>query len=129
MGLFDRIFNSQQDDTSSAIPWVALQDIAQLDELVELSQSKDCLILKHSTRCSISSMALDRLERSWNLDEAQVTPYYLDLIAYRPISNAIAERFGVMHESPQVLLVRQGKVIFHNSHNSISVQSIAEVLA
>jgi bacillithiol system protein YtxJ len=70
-------------------------------------------------------MALNRLEISWNETEmAEVKPYYLDLIAYRNLSNAVAEKFGVMHQSPQVLLIKSGESVYDDSHMGISYQSL-----
>lgn len=97
-----------------------------LETIVKDSNSRPQLIFKHSTRCSISSMAKNRLEREWNLDK--VDPWYLDLITYRSISNMIENRFGVRHESPQAILIDKGEVSYHASHNSISVGHIANAL-
>ena len=99
---------------------------AQIAEVVELSHEKPQLIFKHSTRCSISSMAKDRLEREWNLEN--VEPWYLDLITYRNVSNAIASQLGVHHESPQAILLKDGVVLHDSSHNAISVQRLSEAL-
>ena len=87
------------------------------------SKEQPVVIFKHSTRCSISSMAFDRLRRAWKEGE-NVKPYYLDLIQYRDISNQIAERFGIMHQSPQVILLKDGKAIYDNSHMGISYQDL-----
>lgn len=110
---------------NNQIPWNQLEDLNQLDQLVEQSKEKPVLVFKHSTRCSISSMALDRLEREWE-EETDIIPYYLDLLAYRPISNEVAHRFNVFHESPQALLIKNGACIYHASHNGIRFQSISE---
>ncbi|NLR92978.1 MULTISPECIES: bacillithiol system redox-active protein YtxJ [Flammeovirga] len=103
--------------------WKPLTDISQLDQILEESKNQRVMILKHSTRCSISSMALNRLERSWE-DDNKVAPYYLDLIKYRPISNAIAEKFGVEHESPQVIVIENGEVAYTASHMGINYSSV-----
>lgn len=107
--------------------WIALTDIAQLDRVVEDSTTKPVLLFKHSTRCSISDMAKARLDRS-NLSDT-MDAYYLDLITYRPLSQAIAERFAVHHESPQILLIRNGECILDASHNGIIPAEIAEEAA
>lgn len=112
---------------SSNVPWKNLTEEKQIAEVVELSHEKPQLIFKHSTRCSISSMAKDRLEREWNLEN--VEPWYLDLIAYRNVSNAIASQLGVHHESPQAILLQDGVVVHDSSHNSISVSEIAKQLS
>ena len=112
---------------SSNVPWKHLTEEKQIAEIVELSHEKPQLIFKHSTRCSISSMAKDRLEREWNLEN--VEPWYLDLIAYRNVSNAVAAELGVHHESPQAILLKDGIVIHDSSHNSISVSEMAKQLS
>lgn len=97
-----------------------------LDSIVEDSYSKPQLLFKHSTRCSISSMAKFRLEREWNL--AGVDAWYLDLIAFRSISTMIESRFNIRHESPQAILISNGEVAYHASHSGISVGDIAKAL-
>ncbi|MDA0315199.1 MAG: bacillithiol system redox-active protein YtxJ [Bacteroidetes bacterium] len=105
--------------------WNKLTSEEQIDQLIEESTEKPVLLFKHSTRCSISSMSLDRLLRNWKSeDSAKITPYYLDLIAYRTLSNLVAERFDIPHESPQVLLIERGKVTYHESHYGISYAKI-----
>ena len=111
----------------SNVPWKNLTEEKQIAEIVELSHEKPQLIFKHSTRCSISSMAKSRLEREWNLEN--VDPWYLDLIAYRSVSNAVASEVGVHHESPQAILLKDGIVIHDSSHNSISVSEMAKQLS
>jgi bacillithiol system protein YtxJ len=99
--------------------WISLTSETQLQELIENSGSSSCAIFKHSTRCSISSMAKNRLERSWN--QSITTPVYLlDLLNHRQLSNQIAEQFEVQHESPQLLIIQKGKCINHQSHTEIS---------
>ena len=107
------------------INWHILDNTAQLDAIVELSYTTPCLIFKHSTTCSISAMAKARLEKSWHFEASQMTPYYLDLLRFRPISTEIAARFGVFHESPQVLLIRNGECTYDASHLDISVAELA----
>jgi bacillithiol system protein YtxJ len=102
--------------------WIPLTTEAQLDEIIDMSASKPTLIFKHSTRCSISSTALNRLERAWGSTETSA--YYLDLIAYRPISGLIAEKFNVEHQSPQVLVINQGKCSYSATHLDISMDEI-----
>ena len=109
---------------SATIPWKTMSAERQIAEIVELSHEKPQLIFKHSTRCSISSMAKSRLEREWNLENLE--PWYLDLIAFRNISNAIASQLGVHHESPQAIVLKDGVVVYDASHNSISVSEIAK---
>jgi bacillithiol system protein YtxJ len=103
--------------------WNKLESVDQLDLIDAESKEQDVLIFKHSTRCSISSAALARLERSWNAS-VPAKVYYLDLLEFRPVSNAIAARYGVEHQSPQALLIRNGACIYHESHMGISVEDM-----
>jgi bacillithiol system protein YtxJ len=105
--------------------WKELQEFSQLEEIKKLSKDKPVLIFKHSTRCSISSMAWDRMRRNWKeSDFEKITPYFLDLISFREVSNEVASKFGVRHESPQVLLIKDAEVVYHKSHMGISYQDI-----
>ncbi len=109
------------------ISWNVLDSMAALQELVHKSHETPVLIYKHSTRCSISSMVLSRLERSWDQSTTPSLEWYiLDLITYREVSNAIAQQFQVYHESPQVLLIVDGNSSFDTSHMGISVTAIKE---
>jgi bacillithiol system protein YtxJ len=110
--------------------WIHIVSETQLQEAVARSREESVpavLIYKHSTRCSISLMTRRSLEQTWDLDD-NVPVYFLDLISFRTISNKIAEDFGVTHESPQVLLLKNGECIFHTSHGSIAIQPIKEKL-
>ncbi len=105
--------------------WIKLNHPSQLDEIKKESEQQPVLIFKHSTRCSISATALSRLERSWKEGEMkELKPYYLDLLSYRPISNSIAEDFGVYHQSPQALLIYKGKCVYNSSHFDITYPDI-----
>lgn len=103
--------------------WNPLNQISQLADIDVESQNQTVVIFKHSTRCSISSTALSRIERKWN--EAQPLKwYYLDLLQYREISNKLAEHYEVEHQSPQVLLIKSGKCVYTTSHLDIDVDQI-----
>jgi bacillithiol system protein YtxJ len=105
--------------------WLEISEAKQLEEIKEMSKHSPILIFKHSTRCGISSMAKNRLERSWNeKDVSRLQPYILDLVRYRNISDAVASEFQVMHESPQVLLIAAGQCIYEASHLEIDYEEI-----
>ena len=107
--------------------WEQLNAIEQLDQIDALSNTQAVLLFKHSTRCSISDAAISMFEREWTEeDSSKMKPYYLDLIAYRPVSNAIAERYHVEHESPQVLVIKNGKCVYNESHMNIRVNALRE---
>jgi bacillithiol system protein YtxJ len=105
--------------------WEKLTDISQLEKIKNESATQPALIFKHSTRCSISTTALSRLERNWEkLNPEGITPYLLDLLNYRTLSNKIQEVFFIKHESPQALLIKDGKCMYDSSHLNISLEEI-----
>lgn len=108
--------------------WHKLTDVSQLQDIINLSNEQGIsavLLFKHSTRCSISTMALNRMESKW-IDDEKIPAYYLDLLNYRNISNEIENLFSVEHASPQVLLIKNETCIYHTSHNGISAAAILE---
>jgi len=107
--------------------WIDLNSAEQLIEIKELSKTRPQVIFKHSTRCSISSMAKSRLERNEQPETGDF--YFLDLIKYRLLSNKIAEEFSVYHESPQVLLIKNTQCVYDESHSGIQMDEIAEQIA
>src|ERR1700760_2762222 len=102
--------------------WIPLQSESQLEEIKTRSTDRPQLIFKHSTRCSTSAVVKGRLERAKEPDSIDF--YYLDLLSYRPVSNRIAELFQIDHESPQVLLIRDGECIYDESHMGITMADI-----
>lgn len=102
--------------------WIQLKNSNQLEEIKEKSKQKPQVIFKHSTRCSISSMAKGRLERSTPPNDADF--YFLDLINYRDLSNRIAKDFHVYHESPQIIVIKNGECVYDESHGSITMDEI-----
>lgn len=117
------LFSSKQ---KTEFPWVNLTSSEQLQELLDASVEKPLLIFKHSTRCSISSMALSRFENK--MDPEKATNVYLDLLTYRPISDEIAELTHVQHQSPQVLLITNREVIYSATHSEIDASEIMKLI-
>lgn len=107
--------------------WKEFTNDEGLEEIKKLSEQKPQVIFKHSTRCSISSMAKSRLERSPMPDGIDFN--YLDLIAHRNISAKIADIFDVEHASPQILIIKDGKCVYDESHSAISMDEIIEAVA
>lgn len=121
------LFGSKKKEKRKEMKWIKLQLADELTHLIEKeSFVTPILFFKHSTRCSISSMALNRLESYWDIESTQAIPVYLDLIQYRNLSDKLASDLGVRHESPQVLLVKDGKCIYTASHSQIDVEDIKE---
>lgn len=124
MGLFNQIFGTNKEESNNeaqgAGKWIPLNEMEQLETLRENSNARAQVIFKHSTRCGISRMALNLFEREQLQELEGADAYFLDLIKHRNISNAIADTFGVTHQSPQLLVIRNGQVVAHASHNGIS---------
>ena len=131
MSIFGKLFSDSdsKDNSSSNMEWNDLTELKQLDEIVEESREVPVVIFKHSTRCSISRMALKNFEREYNIEEGSVKPYFLDLLEHRDISNEIASRFGVMHQSPQLLLIKQGTAVYDTSHSDIDAEALKKKIA
>jgi len=107
----------------SKVNWIPLESISQLDDIASISNEKAVLIFKHSTRCSVSRMVLKQFENEFKLEES-ITPYFLDLLEHRDVSNEITSRFEVQHQSPQLLVIQAGKVVYSASHENIDAGSL-----
>lgn len=108
--------------------WNTLTCEQDLAVIRQESFTQPVLIFKHSTRCSISAMALTRFERDWQPEYATLfKPYYLDLIAHRDLSAKIATGYNIRHESPQVLLISKGDCIYHASHYDIRIADLLKI--
>jgi len=107
--------------------WMELKSLEQVKEINSLSAHKKVMLFKHSTRCSISSAALGRIERNWKPEyENEMICYFLDLIQFRELSNHIAENYEVIHQSPQALVIRNSKCTLSQSHNQIRLGDLLE---
>lgn len=128
MGLLDKIFKSERDiakEEIEKVPWKELSSLETLEKLEEDSSQKTVVVYKHSTRCGVSRVVLRNLEAEYDLPKsAPVDLYFLDLISHREVSNKIAEKFGVRHESPQLIIIKNGKAVYDASHQSVSAESI-----
>jgi bacillithiol system protein YtxJ len=117
-------FNSKP---KKQLPWVALTTEEQLKNALVEAEAETSLFFKHSTRCSISSMAMARFEENWNLDNA-CKLFYLDLITFRNVSNLMAELTHVEHQSPQVIVIRNNELIYTATHSAIDARQIEQLL-
>ena len=109
--------------------WNDITSVHDIEAIIERSHTVPCLILKHSTTCPISSLAKNRLEKQWDIPTQEIEPYYLDLLRHREVSNYIASAFGVRHESPQVLLIKDGACVRDASHLNIRVDLLRQPAA
>lgn len=123
MSFFKNIFGQNDGESQENKPniWNDLTEMSQLDEIIAESATQTVVIFKHSTRCIVSRTALKQFELDFKADE-KLKLYFLDLIAYRPISNEIANRFEVEHQSPQILVIKNGKTIYSTSHSAIDAK-------
>lgn len=129
MSFLKNIFGNEETPKpkESKMNWEILTDVNQLGEIIFNSNEKPAVIFKHSTRCSVSRMALKQFENEFDLQD-KVTPYFLDLITYREISNEIANRFNVYHESPQIILIKDGQSVYDASHSDIDAGDLSDKL-
>lgn len=123
MSFFDKLFGESETSSVSKVNWLPLEMMEQLEAMVTHSFEKPVLVFKHSTRCNISRMVLRQFEKKFALEE-NITPYFLDLLEHRNLSNEIASRLGVQHQSPQVIVIKAGVAVYNASHESIDVEDL-----
>ncbi|HEY9168908.1 MAG TPA: bacillithiol system redox-active protein YtxJ [Lutibacter sp.] len=129
MGLFDNLLKgTDKAENNLKINWLTLTDSEQLEEIIKISMAKPVLIFKHSTRCGTSRMALRNFESDYDIPAPKIDMYFLDLLNFRALSNDISEKFKVAHQSPQVLVIKNGKSVYNDSHYSISLKAIKEIV-
>jgi len=120
MSLFKNIFKSDNSENkTNPFNWIPLTDIEQLEEAIKLSKNKTVVIFKHSTRCGISSGVLSKFEKTTDSTNETIVFYYLDLLNFRSISNEIAQKFNIHHQSPQAIVLKDKKVVAYESHYDI----------
>jgi bacillithiol system protein YtxJ len=121
MGIFNKLFgNNSEVKEEKVLPWIALNTINQLDIIESSSKKKTQVIFKHSTRCGVSSMVLNQFVDAYELTDEDLDLYFLDLICYRDVSNEVGYKFQVMHQSPQLLVIKNGVVVTHDSHSGVN---------
>lgn len=129
MGLFNNIFGSSSEKKSkSDLPWIDLNSILQIESIKEASKERPQIIFKHSTTCGISRMVMNQFKSSYTLDESEADLYYLDLLKHREITNQVSRIFGIRHESPQLIVIKNGQVIAHESHGGINDMELGELV-
>jgi bacillithiol system protein YtxJ len=131
MGLMDKLFKSQRDivkEELTGIQWEPLESVGQLYNIINNSEIKPKVIFKHSTRCGISRMVLNQFERGYEKNNDDVTFYFLDLLNYRDVSNAVAEKLNVVHQSPQVIILYNREILHIESHQGIDIKRVQEIV-
>jgi|SRR6056300_1487309 len=120
MGLLNKLFNtSSEQKTKKALSWKHLTNLEELGILKEKSLTKPQVVFKYSTRCGVSRMVMKQFEEDYDFNEHDFDLHYLDLIAYRALSNEVADTFQVIHESPQVIIIKNAVAVADASHGGI----------
>jgi len=120
MGIFNKLFGSSEPKEEKQLPWIPLTSIEQLNLIEKKSATKTQAIFKHSTTCGISKMVINRFVSAYELTVNDLDLYYLDLHSYRDVSNEVGYKFQVIHESPQLLIIKNGVTVAHASHGAIN---------
>lgn len=122
MGIFSNLFNNKEKENhkEEQLPWVSLNNQQQLTNILDNSNTKPQFIFKHSTTCGISRMVISMFTNNYSIAKEAADLYYLDLHAHRQLSNQVATAFNVVHQSPQLLVIRNKAVVFHASHGAIA---------
>ena len=131
MGLFNNLFSSKDkssEEKKDLPAWIPLTSEAQLIEIEQNSSKRPQIIFKHSTTCGISSMVLRSFKNSYSLEDNQADLYFLDLHRYREVSNEVANRFKVYHQSPQVLIIKNGTAVANESHGGITSLNLSHYI-
>ncbi|WP_027379356.1 bacillithiol system redox-active protein YtxJ [Chryseobacterium daeguense] len=124
MSFFDKIFGEKGTSSGQKSFWKIIESEDDLKKALESSFNNKIAIFKHSTSCFISKTVLKNFESELENLDYKTDLYYLDLLAHRPVSNKIAEDLGVRHESPQLIVIENGKAISNASHQHISADQI-----
>ncbi|MGJ8743201.1 bacillithiol system redox-active protein YtxJ [Polaribacter sp.] len=133
MGIFDSIFGGKKDETvkdekKSYLHWIPLISLEQLEVIKEQSKNETILIFKHSTRCGISSMVIKKFDKLFKEEHQHIKVYYLDLLNYRNISDEVGYTFQVMHQSPQLIAVKNGVSVQNSSHYDITLTDLTTII-
>lgn len=125
MGLFGLFGNSTSSEKEQKVlPWKRLTSLEQLPALEKASKTKTVVIFKHSTRCGISRMVLRNFEGTYDIDPDKMDLYFLDLLAYRDVSDEVGYKFQVLHQSPQLIVIKNGTAVAHASHHGIRAEEL-----
>lgn len=129
MGLLNKLFGgTSETKEEKVLPWIPLNDLQQLNYIENKSSTKPQVIFKHSTRCGISRMVMKQFVDAYNFTEKNLDLYYLDILNHRDVSNEVGYKFQVIHESPQLIVVKNGVVVAHASHGAINSIDLARFI-
>lgn len=130
MSFLNKIFgsseNEKKEESKVEPKFFALTSMEEFESIDSISNNKPVVLFKHSTRCSISRFALKRFDTEYDFSDNQMDWYLLDLLNYRELSNEIARRYNVEHQSPQIVVIKNGKAVFNASHDNIDVSDLKQ---
>ena len=129
MSLLKNIFKSKTEEkkeVSSNVQWIPLKSLEQLGEINQISKTETVAIFKHSTRCGISRMVIKLFEKQFDASMFSLKVYYLDLLNYRELSSEVGYQYQILHQSPQLLVIKNGVVVEHASHYDITTINLKE---
>lgn len=127
--MFNKLFGKRERSEKKEerkIPWIPLVSVEQLEDITEKSAGRTQMIFKHSTTCGISRMVFNMFGKNFDFEKNLIDLYYLDLHSYRDVSNETARKFQVMHQSPQLLIIKNGVAVAHDSHGGITDMNLSE---
>ena len=129
MSLLKNIFKSnsvEKKEVTSNVQWIPLKSLEQLEEINQISKTETVAIFKHSTRCGISRMVIKLFEKQFDASMSSLKVYYLDLLNYRELSSEVGYQYQILHQSPQLLVIKNGVVVEHASHYDITTINLKE---
>jgi len=112
----------------ATLPWVNVESVEQLNDILLSDSEKPKLLFKHSTRCGISSMVLRSFEGAWSSGNELCELYFIDLLRHRDVSNSVAELTGIIHQSPQAIVIKGKEIIYDATHSGIDGRKIESIL-
>jgi len=120
--------DSSKKEEKSYLNWLPLTSIDQIEKIKTLSKTESIFIFKHSTRCGISRMVIKKFESLFSEEHQNLKVYYLDLLNYRNVSNEVANSFQVIHQSPQLLVIKNGISFYDASHNEVTSVNLSRFI-
>ena len=130
MGFLKNIFGDKtsKEVEETYLSWTPLISLEEINTIKEISINQSILIFKHSTRCGISRMVIKQFESLFNEENKQLKVYYLDLLNFREVSSKLSEVFQVIHQSPQLLVVKNGISVYQESHYEITKVNLSKYI-
>lgn len=108
--------------------WKTITSEDDVQKIIDASVLKTQIIFKDSQSCGISAYAKERLSEGSSLLVEKSEFNYLDLLKYRTVSNFIADELDITHQSPQIIVIKDKKVVYRDSHHSIQPEKILKHL-